>query len=277
MSIKDAAMKALESSLQQTVERSQQLENQLNASNAELLATRAASTTTRASLDTRTAEVAELRAALAERDAQLGQLRNATDESEAQRKQAQQRVVRLRAAGQELIGSLGAAVLTAQEASAKPRPLEQNLLKVPAGAERDSVAQLQANFQAVFEAYSTTLAELESLTASVVELGPSMGALRDALNVRPDEGAPAPSATDSAKLAELERAWKERCAANRDVGGSGVQSTGAAGETFEVVVPADASPGDILTLTTQTGQRMKVVVPEGAEPGDTLTLAMTTQ
>ena len=56
-----------------------------------------------------------------------------------------------------------------------------------------------------------------------------------------------------------------------------VQSTGAAGETFEVVVPADASPGDILTLTTQTGQRMKVVVPEGAEPGDTLTLAMTTQ
>lgn len=267
-------MKALESSLQQTVERTQQLENQLTTANAELLATRAASSTASAALETRTAEVAELRAELAEREAQLAQLRNATDESEAQCKQAQQRVVRMRAAGQELIGSLGAAVLTAQEASAKPRPLEQNLLKVPAGAERDSVAQLQANFQAVFEAYSTTLAELESLTASVVELGPAMGALRDALNLRPDEGAPASSVTDSDKLAELERAWKERCAANRE---SGVQSAGAVGKTFEVVVPADASPGDILTLTTQSGQRMNVVVPEGAEPGDTLTLAMTTQ
>lgn len=268
-------MRALESSLQQTVERSQKLEDQLASANAELLAMRATGSTVSATLDTRTAEVGELRAALQERDAQLAQLRNATDESEAQRKQAQQRVVRLRSAGQELIGSLGAAVLTAQEASARPRPLEENLLKVPAGAERDSVAQLQANFQAVFEAYSTTLAEVESLTASVVELGPTMGALRNALSLRLGEGAP--SVTDSAKLVELERAWKERCAAKREVGGSGVQSTGAAGETFEVVVPADASPGDILTLTTQSGQQMKVVVPEGAEPGDTLTLAMTTQ
>ena len=69
---------------------------------------------------------------------------------------------------------------------------------------------------------------------------------------------------ESAKLEEAERAWRERCAAQGRPAGA---PAGAEADTFEVVVPADAQPGDIMTLTTQTGQRMKVVVPDGAEPG----------
>ena len=68
------------------------------------------------------------------------------------------------------------------------------------------------------------------------------------------QGGAKEGAQEGAKLEEAERAWRERCAAHREPGVAPV----AESETFEVVVPTDAQPGDIMTLTTQTGQRMKV-------------------
>ena len=117
-------MKALESSLASTVELSKSLETKLSASESELADARAES----AKL---AREALELRAALAERDEQLAQLKVKAVESE----QSRRRLMALRQAGQEVVGKLGSAVLSAQEASAKPRPLEEILTPVATGAQ----------------------------------------------------------------------------------------------------------------------------------------------
>ena len=121
-------MKALESSLASTVELSKSLETKLSASESELADARAES----AKL---AREALELRAALAERDEQLAQLKVKAVESEAESEQSRRRLMALRQAGQEVVGKLGTAVLSAQEASAKPRPLEDILTPVATGAQ----------------------------------------------------------------------------------------------------------------------------------------------
>ena len=126
--VKDEAMKALESSLASTVELSKSLETKLSASESELADARAES----AKLSR---EALELRAALAERDEQLAQLKARAVESEAESEQSRRRLMALRQAGQEVVGKLGTAVLSAQEASAKPRPLEDILTPVATGAQ----------------------------------------------------------------------------------------------------------------------------------------------
>ena len=126
--VKDEAMKALESSLASTVELSKSLETKLSASESELADARAES----AKL---AREALELRAALAERDEQLAQLKAKAVESEAESEQSRRRLMALRQAGQEVVGKLGTAVLSAQEASAKPRPLEDILTPVATGAQ----------------------------------------------------------------------------------------------------------------------------------------------
>jgi len=290
-------MKALEGSLASTVEHSKSLEAKLSAAECELVNARTESTKL-------AREGQELRAALAERDGTIAQLKANTMESEAESEQSRCRLMALRQAGQAVVGRLGAAVLSAQEASSKPRPLEDILIPLATGEERKREEQLRANFEAVFDAYAHTLAELEEQTKMVILLGPAVSELRDAMTMTMTmtlkdkapvgggggggggappagskqegaqggaQGGAKEGAQEGAKLEEAERAWRERCAAHREPGVAPV----AESETFEVVVPTDAQPGDIMTLTTQTGQRMKVVVPEGAEPGDTLTLAMT--
>jgi hypothetical protein len=177
-SIKDEAMKALESSLASTVELSKSLETKLSASESELAVARAES----AKL---AREALELRAALAERDEQLSQLKAKAAESEAEAEQSRRRLMALRQAGQEVVGKLGTAVLSAQEASAKPRPLEEILAPLATGAqpgapharyldlssatlaptplhrwageERKTEEQLRANFEAVFDACASRL------------------------------------------------------------------------------------------------------------------------
>ena len=81
-----------------------------------------------------------LRAALAERDEQLAQLKvqlgQALLESEAESEKSRSRLMALLTAGQEVVGKLGTAVLSAHDASAKPRPLEEIITPVATGAPR---------------------------------------------------------------------------------------------------------------------------------------------
>ena len=126
-SIKDEAMKALEGSLASTVELSKSLEAKLSASENNLADARAES----AKL---AREAQELRAALAERDEQLAQLKAKAVESEAESEKSRSRLMALLTAGQELVGKLGTAVLSAHDASAKPRPLEEIITPVATGA-----------------------------------------------------------------------------------------------------------------------------------------------
>ena len=81
-------------------------------------------------------------------------------------------------------------------------------MRAPADASFNVTAQLKANFEAVFEAYASTLAELEGLTSTVLELGPAMGDMRDAVHLKPlgevsagatvaASGSPPPSARQS--------------------------------------------------------------------------------
>ena len=130
-SIKDEAMRALEGSLASTVELNKSLEAKLSASENSLADARAES----AKL---ALEAQELRAALAERDEQLAQLKVQLDqallESEAESEKSRSRLMALLTAGQELVGKLGTAVLSAHDASAKPRPLEEIITPVATGA-----------------------------------------------------------------------------------------------------------------------------------------------
>ena len=187
-SIKDEAMKALESSLASTVELSKSLETKLSASESELADAHAESAKF-------AREALELRAALAERDEQLTQLKAKAVESEAEGEQSRRRLMALRQAGQEVVGKLGSAVLSAQEASAKPRPLEEILAPVATGAqpgaphaldlcgatlapprcageERKTEEQLRANFQAVFDACASQLLPLQSRLATAPRHAP---------------------------------------------------------------------------------------------------------
>ena len=130
-SIKDEAMRALEGSLASTVELNKSLEAKLSASENNLADARAES----AKL---ALEAQELRAALAERDEQLAQLKvqlgQALLESEAESEKSRSRLMALLTAGQEVVGKLGTAVLSAHDASAKPRPLEEIITPVATGA-----------------------------------------------------------------------------------------------------------------------------------------------
>ena len=130
-SIKDEAMRALEGSLASTVELNKSLEAKLSASENNLADARAES----AKL---ALEAQELRAALAERDEQLAQLKVQLDqallESEAESEKSRSRLMALLTAGQEVVGKLGTAVLSAHDASAKPRPLEEIITPVATGA-----------------------------------------------------------------------------------------------------------------------------------------------
>lgn len=120
-------MKALEGSLASTVEHSKSLEAKLSAAECELVNARTESTKL-------AREGQELRAALAERDGTIAQLKANTVESEAESEQSRCRLMALRQAGQAVVGRLGAAVLSAQEASSKPRPLEDILIPLATGA-----------------------------------------------------------------------------------------------------------------------------------------------
>ena len=124
-------MRALEGSLASTVELNKSLEAKLSASENSLADARAES----AKL---ALEAQELRAALAERDEQLVQLKvqlgQALLESEAESEKSRSRLMALLTAGQELVGKLGTAVLSAHDASAKPRPLEEIITPVATGA-----------------------------------------------------------------------------------------------------------------------------------------------
>jgi len=124
-------MKALEGSLASTVELNKSLEAKLSASENNLADARAES----AKL---ALEAQELRAALAERDEQLVQLKvqlgQALLESEAESEKSRSRLMALLTAGQEVVGKLGTAVLSAHDASAKPRPLEEIITPAATGA-----------------------------------------------------------------------------------------------------------------------------------------------
>ena len=124
-------MRALEGSLASTVELNKSLEAKLSASENSLADARAES----AKL---ALEAQELRAALAERDEQLAQLKVQLDqallESKAESEKSRSRLMALLTAGQEVVGKLGTAVLSAHDASAKPRPLEEIITPVATGA-----------------------------------------------------------------------------------------------------------------------------------------------
>ena len=117
-SIKDEAMKALEASLVSSIELSKSLETKLSVRDRELA-------TARIELNKFASEAREQQAALAERDETIALLKAEAQESQAESEQTWQRLMALRQAGQDAIGRLGPAVLSAQEASAKPRPLEE--------------------------------------------------------------------------------------------------------------------------------------------------------
>ena len=194
-SIKDEAMRALEGSLTSTLEQSKSLETKLSVTESELATVRTAS----AKLSR---EAQELRAALAERDEQLAQLKLEVAESEAESEESRRRLVALRQAGQAVVWKLGPAVLSAQEACAKPRPLEDNLIPVSTGArpsaperthvaltfcatippprptgdeERNREEQLRANFQAVFDACASRLRARSGHCSSLQRLLPWVG------------------------------------------------------------------------------------------------------
>ena len=135
-SIKDEAMRALEGSLATAVAHTTALEAQLAACQSELSAAHARAASAAAERDQSLADARAAQLALAERDEKIEELSSALQKSETHAEQADSRLIRLLGAGQQLVGKAGTAVLSAQEISAKARPLEENLLPIPTGPPR---------------------------------------------------------------------------------------------------------------------------------------------